>query len=276
MERKWVSVNKRIWGMPAHLVIWWMLVVFCATFLLGVLGPSQVDLPCKPEDFGVGKCPASLFPYYLWIWPIAFFDGHNGGFVALFTLVLVIVGYMQRVQMQRQSQSIAQQLELGRAEFIASHRPKLIVRRISLDVGDLPATPRGRSTKFQFVVANTGESAGTIIEGSVSYEKTPSLPPIPPFTNEEKIPRFRINRGQHFAHFFYPRHDDEQWLQLRKGGYSDFVGGNSLWFYGYICYVDDIKDENLRGLRRTGFCFRYNSETDRFDKVDDPNYSYED
>jgi hypothetical protein len=71
--------------------------------------------------------------------------------IALFTIVLAAVGYGQ-------ARLIRKSIDLGRQEFIATHRPRIIVRFVQGPFDD------GQEPEFVWVtVANVGETPATII-----------------------------------------------------------------------------------------------------------------
>ena len=48
-------------------------------------------------------------------------------------------------------------------------------------------------------------------------------------------------------------------------------GEKIIYFFGFIMYKDGIGN-----IRRIAFCRKYNSETNRFDQTNDPDYEYAD
>ena len=70
--------------------------------------------------------------------------------IAAFTIVLAVVGYFQ-------ARLIRQSIDLARQEFIATHRPRIIVRFVQGPVDD------GKEPEFVWVtIANIGEASATI------------------------------------------------------------------------------------------------------------------
>jgi hypothetical protein len=70
--------------------------------------------------------------------------------IAAFTIVLAVVGYVQ-------ARLIRKSIDLARQEFIATHRPRIIVRFVQGPVDD------GKEPEFVWVsIANVGEAPATI------------------------------------------------------------------------------------------------------------------
>jgi len=161
-------------------------------------------------------------------------------------------------------------IELGNREFIASHRPKLRIRRMRF-VGYVGTSGRperishGDEVEIGIEIVNVGGAPATMINGGYSIE----------FTQESSFaePRFErqlANGPIAFAvgekHSFTMRAkamlnrpgDDTQWInQFRQQGWS-------LIIFGEIVYRDDDGCD-----RRTGFTRRWNWETQ------DPTFDYE-
>jgi hypothetical protein len=116
-----------------------------------------------------------------------FFDSHDKGIVAAFTVILAIstIGLWlatislfrsgeNQIRSSRQIASIQarqtrQQLSLARQEFISSHRPRIILRDVHLE---------GRQVFYMLV--NTGDTDATIVESWILGEFVPDGTPIRP------------------------------------------------------------------------------------------------
>ncbi len=107
---------------------------------------------------------------------------------------------------------------------------------------------------------------------------TGKLPRVNPATVEENITTDGeqksdlLKSGQHFGLAVNP--------VGRRLSLSEYMatqqqfGGPRLYLIGVIKYWDEpISDDSV--LRRTFFCRLYDPEVKRFDKVEDPDYEYE-
>jgi hypothetical protein len=79
--------------------------------------------------------------------------------IAIFTIVLAVIGYVQ-------ARLIRKSIDLARAEFISSHRPRLILR----EVQRLLPTGAQRNIELRYVVANIGSSEAEIVESHIELQ----------------------------------------------------------------------------------------------------------
>ena len=153
----------------------------------------------------------------------------------------------------------------AREAFIATHRPKLIVRRFATQ-------DRGgdeHSVDMACELVNIGESLATVVWLSVRMWNHPTslpLPGDPPYspavahslliTNGTlvQLPSLRVE-GFHF-----------------DSGWQEETGEKGSWLIlGYAEY----KDINEK-IRRTAFLRRYNPQANSFDIIPHPDYEYQD
>jgi hypothetical protein len=167
---------------------------------------------------------------------------------------------------------------LQRWQYLTTHRPKLIIRRISLDEGTPITTPISRPWKIQFIIANVGGSRATITESNATFLEIggEDLPAIPPFSNETDTIKTLIREaGQSDPpECLYLDEETVKKLIFRQMQVASAWEGNGeslFYFFGYIQYRDGVEIE-----RRMAFCRRYNLITKRFSKIDDPDYEYAD
>lgn len=163
----------------------------------------------------------------------------------------------------RQSRDTRQTVELAMREFVATHRPKLVVRHLGAG-GVLPNTP----IHFTFYVFNTGDSpaflegfnAGTSVVFSGDTYSLPSYR-----YDMKKIEDVKLLSG------------DRHQIKFRSEGLkvTDVIEVNSgtsiLYVFGHVRYRDSSNN-----VRRTGFLRRYDYAHRRFSIVDDPDYEYSD
>jgi hypothetical protein len=181
------------------------------------------------------------------------------GAVALFTLGLLISAVWQGCL-------IGAQIRLARQEFISTHRPELVVRRISLHDRD-----RSARVRVQWIVANIGASPGKIVESNATlrfYEGP--LPAIPNYDNDTaSMGNMEIHSGVSAPINKTFAFNAENWFSYFANE-KDGGGPNGLYFFGYVLYEDGLKR-----LRHMAFCGRYDPKTERFVSVGDPNYEHE-
>ncbi len=183
--------------------------------------------------------------------------------------------YKATVALSKDSQATS---ELARQDFITTHRPKLIIRRISLDEGNGNyVSPGSRSPKIQFIIANIGGSRATIIESNATFAKIDGvLPSIPPYSLETNTIKCTIREaGQSDPPEILDIGDEgEVSRDVRSWSGGVITNGDKppfFYFFGYIQYEDGIGI-----VRRMTFCRKYNPTTKRFIEVGDPEYEYSD
>ena len=151
-------------------------------------------------------------------------------------------------------------------EFISTHRPRLIIRNITIE----PSTGPNQPLKINGTFANVGETPATITESNLSI-----LIGINIFNARTPFGHARNNlNGVHFepggAFTFWV---DEPSINLDNPMIMQNIAlrASVLYFFGFVMYRDDSGI-----LRRTAFCRRYNPTTERFDQTNDPDYEYVD
>ncbi len=166
--------------------------------------------------------------------------------MAVFTAILSLVAY--------------QQVVLARSEFLATNRPILRVRYFRQVAG-----PHDQ-IQIRFAVTNAGKSRAHLLSSSVVIEfVTPNKmgPPIYLSGTDVTIPRkFEVGASDEYVAL-----GKQRGLAIQ----SNEALGRFLCVYGFLVYSDDIGT-----TRTTAFGRRFQSSSDRFVKVEDPDYEYED
>ncbi len=178
---------------------------------------------------------------------------------------------------ERNAKTAEDNIDLARKEFISTHRPRLIVRRVSVDT--VRGTGISDVLKVEFVVANIGDTKAKIIEMSTRIwfpESSLNLPAVPPY-GESTYPgrSFESGASGPMTHI-----DSAEMLarfqsQIKLAAFTAVDGGSdsgpAFLFIGYIVYEDELKRKC-----RTAFCRIYNFATQRFDPIPHPDYEYQD
>jgi hypothetical protein len=161
--------------------------------------------------------------------------------MAVFTGLLSLVAY--------------QQIVLSRSEFLATNRPLLRVRYFKRTDGE-----KDTEIDIRFSVVNVGKSVAHLLGSSIQigwfYENglpTPFYLGGPDVTGQRK---FEVGAS------------DEYIFRRAKPEQKIFV---PLHVYGYLVYAD-----SMGNTRTTAFCRRWIVSAQRFVKVEDPDYEYED
>lgn len=161
-------------------------------------------------------------------------------------------------------------------QYITTHRPRLIVRRVSLDDGNGDSSSSGDNIpKIQFFVANVGGSRARVIESNATFAEIDGvLPAIPPYSIElDTIKNTVIEAGQSDPLETLIIEGDKLRGVVRNWNKKFITNSENsqFYFFGYIQYRDDVDI-----IRRMTFCRQYNARTKRFTEVNDPEYEYSD
>jgi uncharacterized protein (TIGR02588 family) len=169
--------------------------------------------------------------------------------VAAFTAVLGLVACLQLWLLYRQ--------------YVATHRPRLVVRQAS-DVFE-----NGRHF-VEFTIANDGGTSAKIVESGAALllrESGRSLPARPLEETVELVPSQPIRAGKSILVRWQDKWTTKSFGEVR----NESGGGTNLFFIGHINYRDGAGT-----VRRMGFFRQYSWETGRFRNTNDPDFEYAD
>ena len=196
--------------------------------------------------------------------------------LATFTLLLVFATFVVAAIGIWQGIQLSKSVKLSRDEFIASHRPKLIVRSVAIEFkGDDPATENAEPTKLIYTVANIGATPGTILRrnatvytvfpGLVMPGSPRSLARSPPYNIYANMTdNSNIGSGEHYDFTNENTLSREDWQALDFLGYVTYI-------IGFVTYQDANKRQFF-----TAFCREYHPATGRCVAIDDLDYEYQD
>lgn len=151
--------------------------------------------------------------------------------------------------------------ELSRDEFFATHRPRMVIRRLSFEVSG------GYPVELNYTVHNVGDAAGTIVARSGSLwlpNENESLATAP--AEEAAIENIPVDSGdsQPVTHEI---DDCQADLNFNYG-----LGPRPrILFVGYLKYTD-----RAGVVRETRFLREYSHDTKLFTAIDHPDYEYQD
>jgi hypothetical protein len=201
------------------------------------------------------------------------------------TAVLALVGFLQLIVFGLQARRLRQTIdemknatkatekaanateksvELAREEFNLTHRPRVIVRGVSLNP---------RTFEIEFVIANIGDTRATICQRSEVLwlpESIENLPATPPYGDPDYQP-ITLERCESVPLVSHPAADVEGQCGYRLAQTLDTAPNKPILFVGYLFYEDSIKRKYLTAFMRT-----YDFGTQRFKRTDDPDYEYQD
>lgn len=161
----------------------------------------------------------------------------------------------------KQTDIVEKQHAVGRLQFIATHRPRLVIRDVH--IGD---TGYVAPVVIMATVANLGATAATVVRstgfGCVAEEPLP----WPRLTGDTPNPfgDATIGDGKSVRVSISTDYTNASLGDWKRNP------GWSLYFIGSIVYSDDAG--NIREVR---FARRYDSRTGRFTAISDPDYEVE-
>jgi hypothetical protein len=197
-------------------------------------------------------------------------EHHNGAVTAIATIFIAIFTIVLACVTRKQARLTKDITNLARAEFLSTHRPKIMVRRFRLSYDDLG----GDFVEVHLTVVNKGSTKAQIeqAKGMVYFRSPDSVWPYDFDTyggqmqiSQKVLPAggmtdAKITSIESFKH--------------ARGEYPSVslsVPGVSVYVAGCIGYKDDI------GITRTtAFLRQLNHSNHRFSAVGDDDYEYQD
>jgi hypothetical protein len=173
--------------------------------------------------------------------------------------------------------AIHRQARIAKETLVATFRPQMIVRKVSLRAGTKIPTmgiPDAHPWMVRYTIANVGGSRATLqsrsfevcafengLPADLPYRTPEFADPISIQSGEEKD--FAVAIGESLTGYFRILGTKGPYLSQQKVGH--------VYFWGRAQYCDD------RGvIRALGICRHYKTDTGKFVPVSDPDYEYED
>jgi len=200
----------------------------------------------------------------------------GGMAVAGFTLMLWISTdklWKASATQLRQAQT---QLDLAREEFVATHRPRLIVRGIGFAQG--AAGEKSEPESVEFVIANVGETDATILELHAAVwvlANDAQQPPEPPYdeTPIAELANIVIRDGARHVGRYAPGIRLGNLITILQA--LEFGPTKRIRFVGRLLYADAVVGPE-RGEYSMAFCRSYDFDLGRFvrERPPEPDYEY--
>lgn len=168
------------------------------------------------------------------------------------------------------------QIRLARAEFLATHRPKIRIKHLWLtkDVWGK------KEIEVSLGIVNNGTTEATLNTIGIRFDIIPTGCPIPFDPDIPDIPGVRVGGAKMPVGVWWKYGGIRNGTYVTDAGNTALQKGQSkLYCIGYVSYYD-----GARNMRITGFCRVLESPTNflvsvhnsRFRKFDDLDYEYED
>ena len=197
-----------------------------------------------------------------------FLERHDKSVVGGFTIVLAIstIGLWLATNKlwaagEKQFSFTQQSIDLARDEFIASHRPVIVVRAVHFNTVMTP----NHTIKMRFIATNTGDTEATILTVGAKIVKgqkhVPEIPGEFPALNTKVI----ILKSGEFSEWTF-----ETDFVVTPGDFSAIqVKSLIIFCVGFVQYRDSLGAGHL-----TGFGRQYDTERGGFFAIDHPTYEY--
>jgi len=167
--------------------------------------------------------------------------------IAAFTVVLAWVSYCQ-------ARLIRKSIGLATKEFVASHRPRIILRNADFQDGDV-----------LYMLVNIGDTKATVVESWIMMEFLPDGSPLRPLRSfgYDELSRLVFEAGEmKDLTYAVPGVTGKNSADMIRVGIEEGLIPGQSYFTGTIVYEDD-----LHVRRRTVFRRRLNVEGKSFERL---------
>lgn len=169
------------------------------------------------------------------------------------------------------AEAATEQLAIARKEFISTHRPRPIVRMVTIKPYTDPSVPLepGKPIQIEWSVVNVGDTPCEIVEGNATILVSHDFKPRTPYSaSRDDMKGTSLLPGETYT---FTLIDDEVHLKNDPQVFDIDKGNKRIYFFGFIMYKDDIGT-----VRRTAFLRLYNPAFHWFDISKYPDYEYQD
>lgn len=142
-----------------------VVIAVCVLFDLTFLFPASYEY-CQPNEYTHAKdCTPEYLGPFIFRWIVAVADAHNGLITAVATLFVAGFTWTLWRTSSKQAELTRDSIKLARDEFIATHRPKIILREAFCG-------PVLEGTEIRVIMnfANIGTTEGTIVNSVLDIE----------------------------------------------------------------------------------------------------------
>jgi len=222
--------------------------------------PSATYQICETNQYGKDSCS----PHHL-LYVIFWYGGYVFNASTITAVATGAIGYFTYTlytTSAEQARLTRDSIDLARAEFIATHRPKIIVYGVDVklpgDVGN------NRQVHFRYVNAGDTDALVTAIFSRIQVAQK-DRPPAGLELHKHTVisSPILVKSG---GHGIAITPDSVSFINLVRSGTA---GSEIVFCVGVIVYRDKNDIERL-----TGFCRRYDAHSERWLQVADQDYEY--
>ena len=238
--------------------IFWAVAAFILLFLVLCFLPAQYAYCEINPKTGQEDCNSYNVGFFLYFKVVNSLMGLANVITALSTLAIGIFTYNLVKSTKEQAGLTRESIDLARAEFTATHRPKLILRgAFSFDFDE--------AIVVLYTIANVGESRAWITQSALAVEVCPPGKSIflRPNSNNRMDVSYIGPIGPGESKDLNFRADGQVWDAEHSRVYTGGVPFGTH-FVGHVVYLDGPESGIKRQL---AFRRRYNPDTMRFEHI---------
>jgi hypothetical protein len=246
--------------------------VLVALALIGTLSPSYQKCAADHErnhgqneqhDLHEAIADRVHIPAFL-LCEGAFIDENNGTLTALATIAIAAFTLTLWRATTEQGRLTRDTLRFARDEFIATHRPRIVIRHVQFAGGNSYRVGKKLCISFRFW--NAGDTEAKIVEICTDVIVAGIIEYLSPRFHRYKPTGLFIKAGdgdlyEAVSHDVFSNVDQASLVGVRS----------HIFLVGYITYEDGVG-----GTRQKGFCRRYLPWTNRFIVEKESDYEYDD
>ena len=199
-------------------------------------------------------------------WWIAGFTG----FLSLVTFGLWIFTALQWRTTRRAVQQSAKGIDLANKTYIASHRPRIVIRGLFM-VPPNPSSPN--SARLSFIIANVGDTDAEVVNFKFFLlfrgdDDSVEMPIVR--TEEAKQPSFKLVVGEEFRWYGNCEMNAAKFINATNRAVHDQETLSELEFRGTTSFKDWGGN-----LRHTSFHRSYDFKHRRFNRIENSEFEYQ-
>jgi|HubBroStandDraft_3_1064219.scaffolds.fasta_scaffold06549_2 hypothetical protein len=237
--------------------VFWVLVMVLSS------DPSATYQICETNQYGKDNCS----PHHL-LYVVFWYGGYVFNASTITALATAVIGYFTYTlytTSTEQARLTRESIDLANAEFISSHRPKIVVYGLSFFGAAAERGDPDEPIRVAFRFVNSGESRARIrqIGTKLVHLFKPTMPSEINFEVAQIDPPLEVQTSRHGFRLTADRINQEEFI------FNGGITGYSLVCVGFIVYMDDNDID-----RQMGFCRRYDEDGARWIVMDEPEYEY--
>jgi hypothetical protein len=190
-----------------------------------------------------------------------------------------VIGW-QSYETRKAAQASAESAEITQKQFVASNRPRIVIREVRL-IG-VPTTHPKVSVSFN--IANAGSTPAQITESVIEVQKATfgTITPLPERWGFNEIGNnvhalFPLEPGSFVESKYHSEVTRQSFINEAMKAHVFNDAQLEARRVDQLIFIGRIRYKDANGVKRQmGFCRYYDFKVGRFRRLDDPDYDYED